>query len=242
MKICAAQLKPEIGARAENHKAHIAFIKQAAKRETDIIVFPELSLTGYDSALAAKMVVDPLDSFFDEYHSLSTQYNITIALGAPTKNAGGVNISMLIFEPGKAVQVYSKQHLHADELPYFVAGQQAINLNIANLTIAPAICYESLLPEHVAQAVQRGANFYMTSVAKSERGVTKAFNHYPKIARQYGIPVLMVNNIGPAEDFISAGQSAVWNKAGELRGKLPADCEGLLVYNTETDTVYTEAF
>lgn len=242
MKICAAQLQPEIAAIVENHKKHIAFIKHAAKHKADIVVFPELSLTGYDSSIAAKVVVDLSDKLFDDYHALSSEYNMTIALGAPTKSQTGINISMLIFEPGKAVQLNSKLYLHDDELPYFTAGTQFTTLKINGHTIAPAICYESLLPEHAAQAVQRGADFYMTSVAKSEKGVAKAFNHYPQIAKQYAMPVLMVNNIGRAEDFISAGQSAAWNKTGELRGKLPADREGILMYDTETDTVVTQVF
>lgn len=242
MKICAAQLQPEIGAIAENHKKHLAFIKHATKHKADVVVFPELSLTGYDSSIAAKAAVDPSDQLFEDYQALSREHNITIALGTPTKSHAGIHISMLIFEPGEAVQLNSKQYLHDDELPYFTAGTQFTTLKIKGHTIAPAICYESLLPEHAAQAVQRGADFYMTSVAKSEKGVIKAFNHYPHIARQYNMPVLMVNNIGRAEDFISAGQSAAWNKTGKLRAKLPVDREGILVYDTETDTALTEVF
>lgn len=242
MKICAAQLKPKPGAISENHKRHLSFAEHAAARNADLVVFPELSLTGYDAALAGKFVVDPLDKMFDDYHHLSRDYNITVALGAPTKSAAGINISLLIFEPGKPVQVHSKQYLHDDELPYFAAGTQFVTLKIANHTIAPAVCYESLLPEHAAMAVQRGADFYMTSVAKSEKGIAKAFNHYPQVAKKYGMPVFMVNSVGPADTFISAGQSAVWNNTGELRGKLPADREGLLWYDTKTDTVTTQEF
>lgn len=240
MKICAVQLNPQIGEISENHNRHIFFIKQATAHEADIVVFPELSLTGYDAAQAKNFILDPFDPLFEEYHKLSNKHNLTVALGAPTKSTTGINITLLIFEPGKTVQLNSKQYLHEDELPYFAAGTEFTTLKIGNHTISPAICYESLLPEHAAQAMKRGADFYMASVAKSERGVAKAFNHYPQIARQYSMPVLMVNNIGPADTFISAGQSAVWNAKGELRGKLSADREGILVYNTLTDTVFTE--
>src|SRR5688572_10593190 len=99
----------------------------------------------------------------------------------------GIHISMIIFQPNQKTEIYSKQNLHEDELPFFVPGKNDLMLNIRDKKIAPAICYESLLPEHAATAAKNGANVYLASVAKSANGITKAYNHYPQVANTYSM-------------------------------------------------------
>jgi predicted amidohydrolase len=77
-----------------------------------------------------------------------------------------------------------------------------------------------------------GADVYLASVAKPQRGVAKAYEHYPKIARQHEMIVLMANNVGPSDNFIGAGASAIWDKNGERLGQLDASREGILVFDT----------
>ena len=61
------------------------------------------------------------------------------------------------------------------------------------------------------QVADLGANIYLASVAKSARGVDKAFSHYPAVAQRYAMTVLMANCVGPCGDFVAVGQSAMWN-------------------------------
>ena len=110
-------------------------------------------------------------------------------------------------------------------------------LTIEHKKIAPAICYESLLPEHSAKAAKNGANIYMASVAKSVNGINNGYIHYPQIAKQYSMIVLLSNCIGRCDDFESVGQSAIWNQQGDLVGKLNDKDQGILVINTETGEV-----
>jgi predicted amidohydrolase len=107
--------------------------------------------------------------------------------------------------------------------------------------VAPAICYESLLDEHCAEAAALGATIYVASVAKSAKGLAKADAHYPTIARRHSLPVLMANCVGTCADFEAAGGSAVWTANGELRTRLPATGEGALLFDSTTGTVSTIA-
>lgn len=100
--------------------------------------------------------------------------------------------------------------------------------------LAPAICYESLQPTHAAQAAAAGAQVYLASVAKSQKGVALAYDHYPAMARQHGMTVIMANCTGPADNFIGAGQSAVWNREGERVCGADAGQEAWVVYDTRT--------
>ena len=110
-------------------------------------------------------------------------------------------------------------------------------MKVGNKSIAPAICYESMLIEHAEDVNKLGAEIYLTSVAKSQEGINNAKSHYPLIAKKFTMPVLMSNCIGFCDNFESVGQSAVWTKEGNLAGQLDDKKEGILIFDTETEEV-----
>jgi len=242
MRIAVVQTKPVSCAVDVNIKAHETWIKKAATHRADMVFFPELSLLGYEPQHAARLVLRADDARLDVFAMLSQALQLTIGVGAPTWGLDGVRISMIVFRPDAARIVYSKQHLHADELPYFVAGNGQVTLASGADVVAPAICYESLLPEHCAQAAALGATIYIASVAKSANGLAKAEAHYPSIARRHSLPVLMANCVGACADFEAVGGSAVWNAEGERLARLPATGEGALLFDSTTSTASTLLF
>ncbi|NBG67063.1 GNAT family N-acetyltransferase [Acidiluteibacter ferrifornacis] len=240
MKICLAQLKSTKGNVQKNIKNHIRLIKKAIKLNADLIVFPELSITGYEPELAKELTASIDDELFDPFQKLSDQNKITIGVGMPTPYKDGVRISLLLFQPNKNRLVYSKQILHDDELPYFVAGKNQEYIVIDQTKIAFGICYELLQREHFINAHNNGADIYIASVAKPNHGIEKANSYFPSIAKEFNTPVLMVNSIGFCDNFMSTGQSAVWNKNGQLLEQLDETNEGLIVYETNTETTIVE--
>ena len=237
MKICLAQIKPVKGDVEQNILRHIYFIERAARLHAAAIFFPELSLTGYEPGLAKELATTANDKRLTILQQTSDELHITIAAGIPLLTTKGIQISMLIFQPTQPVKTYAKQILHRDEAAYFVSGDKQILIQVEGLKIAPAICYESLQPGHAERASLLGADLYVTTVAKSKAGVTKAYRHYTQIAATYGMPVLMANSVGPSDNFISAGQSGVWLKNGALTGHLNHTEEGLLLFDTSTEEV-----
>src|SRR5690606_32546814 len=201
MKIAVAKIRPIRGNMAKNILVHKKAIDLAVAHQVDGLFFPELSLTGYEPALARELAKDPNDRLFDEFQEISNAHGLTLGIGAPTKADAGIRISMLVFQPNLPKQVYSKQQLHADELPYFVSGNGQVILTINNEKVAPGICYESLQTSHADAAARLGAEVYIASVAKSQNGMDKAIKHYPAIAKQYAMPVLMSNCIGFCDNF-----------------------------------------
>jgi predicted amidohydrolase len=237
MKIAVAQTKSVKGAITENIEIHKKLIDLAIDANVDAIFFPELSITGYEPELANRLATKPNDKRFGVFQEISDKNKITIGIGVPIKSERGVLISMLVFQPQATLQVYSKQQLHSDELPYFVKGDVQLLLNIANVKVAPAICYESLQPNHSYEASLLGTQVYVASVAKSQNGVNKAVVHFPDVARQYSMPVLMTNSVGFCDNFESFGMSSVWTSSGDLAGQLDTHRLGLLAYNIDTEVV-----
>ncbi|KAI2671508.1 carbon-nitrogen hydrolase family protein [Pseudomonas sp. TNT3] len=234
MKLIAAQIRSTPGDIEKNIARHLDVIHLAARQGANLLLFPELSVTGYEPRLAEALAVHPSDGRFDEFQVLSDRYGMLIAVGAPTKGLQGTEISMIAFQPGLERTAYSKQQLHADELPFFTPGTKGCVFEHANTVLAPAICYESLQLSHAEHAAGSGAQVYLASVAKSERGVKSAYSHYPIIAKKHSMTVLMANCIGAADDYIAAGQSAVWNSDGELVCRVDATQEALVAYDLQT--------
>lgn len=234
MRICAAQTRPVKGDLPKNIEHHKKLVTLAAANGADVIIFPELSVTGYEPELAKDLAISPDDKRLDSFQEISDAKQIVIGVGVPLKACTGVTINTLFFQPHQTRKSYSKQHLHPDEYPYFVSGQYQLYLTVKNNKIAPAICYESLVPEHSERAFRRGAEIYFASVAKSSSGVEKAFKHFSDIAGKYSMTVLMANCVGYCDNFISAGKTAVWNNKGLLAGQLNDTNEGILIFDTHT--------
>lgn len=234
MKLCAIQLASRKGDLAGNLKRHLQALEQAAARGAQLVVFPELSLSGYEPALARQLAT-PVDApLLQPLQAQCDRLGLLAAVGLPLPAPGGVHIGMLVLRPGLPALSYAKQRLHDDELGYFVAGAQPLVFNAGDLQLAPAICYESMFIEHARQARDAGAQLYLVSVAKTAKGIDEGFAHYPQVARQLRMPLLMANCVGPADNFIGAGQSAAWDDQGRLLASLSERNEGLLLFDSAT--------
>jgi predicted amidohydrolase len=236
MKLCVVQTRPIRGNIAKNIAQHKKMIEHAVFNRANIIIFPELSITGYEPTLAKDLATDLGDPRLDGFQGISDSKNIIIGVGLPLKNKGCISISMILFQPFQTRQVYSKKYLHVDEEPFFVSGESTIGLLPGNISLA--ICYEISVAAHSEHAYSSGAELYMASVAKTASGVEKANNELSAIAIRYSMPVLMSNCVGHCDDFDCGGKTSAWNKKGVLAGQLNDKDEGLLIFDTDTeDTV-----
>jgi predicted amidohydrolase len=242
MKIGVAQTKPVKGDIQHNLADHKKWIYQAASHGAHLIIFPELSLTGYEPTLAKELATYVDDSRLDELQQISDTKHITIGAGMPIRQQAdaGITISMLIFQPFQPREVYSKQYLHADEIPFFVQAEPTSISMLKRDRIAMAICYEISVPEHAQHAFDSGAQTYIASVAKTVSGMEKAVKDLPEMARKYAMSVLLANCVGHCDDFDCGGRSSVWNNKGELLAQLNATEEGLLIFDSEAQEIIVQ--
>ncbi|WP_409313740.1 carbon-nitrogen hydrolase family protein [Pseudomonas putida] len=239
MKLCAVQLASLKGDLPGNLQRHLVCIEQAAALGAELVVFPELSLTGYEPSVARQAALPVTSARLDPLQAACDRLGITVAVGLPLPTPDGIRIGMPIFCPEAPRQAYAKQRLHDDEQPYFTPGDQALLLEVGEHRVAPAICYESMFLAHAAVARERGADLYLVSVAKTAKGIREGYAHYPEVARELGMPVLMANCVGPADTFIGAGGSAAWDSQGHLLASLDDHSEGLIVLDTRSASAIT---
>lgn len=121
MKICVAQTKPIKGDIQSNIDNHKKLIDLATFNKADTVIFPELSITGYEPELSKELATNQDDSRFDDFQMIADTKQITIGVGVTTKNNTGICISMILFQPYKARQTYLKKYLHSDEEVFLLA-------------------------------------------------------------------------------------------------------------------------
>lgn len=234
MKICAAQTKPIKGDVFGNIENHKKLIDLALSNEAEMIVFPELSITGYEPEMAKELAFDEMDARLDVLQTISDDRNAIICIGAPARNRTGVSISMFVFQPRRARQIYSKKYLHSSEEEFFVSRESSPAIIGDKTNIAFAICYELKIPEHAENAFRGGAKVYLASVVESCDAIDGAVQRLSAIAKKYSMTVLMANCVGRTGIYVCAGKSSVWNDTGALVGQLDETSEGVIIFDTET--------
>lgn len=239
MRVAIAQIEAIKGNVEKNIETHLKWIKQAIQNNVDIVIFPELSLTGYEPDLAEELATNQDDSRLDEIQNLSDQNKITIGVGLPTRIGRDIFVSMIIFQPQKERITYSKQYLYPTETPIFTAGKNPLVFNLDTEIIAPAICYELSNKEHYEYANLNNATIYIASVLNSVGGVDADLKKLSDIAMNYNMIAFMANYIGKSGGYECAGKSSVWNEKGELIGQLGDKEEGLIIYDTKSKEIVT---
>ncbi len=236
MKISIAQFKSRIGDINHNISQHCKFIDSAVNNNSDLIIFPELSLMGYEPALANELAMYPTDPSLTIFQEISNEGNIIIGIGMAVRVNHSVFISMLLFHPGAPLQIYSKQFLHPDEETYFSRGQNDTIL-INNTNIALAICYELSVKDHAKIAFENDASIYVTSVAKTQDGVDSAIKRLNEITNNYSMITMMSNCVGICDGVDCVGNSFIMNKNLQIIDQFDNTSEGILSYDTNSQAL-----
>jgi len=235
MKIAIAQYPCVQGDIRKNINRHCSWIEKASEHKAEIILFPELSLSGYEPKLADQLSMPIYHPDLDVFQELSEELGIVIALGIPGKTDAGVHISQALFHPYAERMLYSKRILHDDEKPYFNAGKSRAELRVANLDIALGICYESMQEQHWTSIDSTRSHLYLASVSKTREGMDLAHRFFSLKSHEKNMPVFLSNAIGPNDDFEACGRSAAWNAHGELAHTLENEPAILLINEDATD-------
>lgn len=238
MRIGVAQIKAEKGDIEKNILNHERFIKWAIAMDINMIIFPELSLTGYEPNLAKELAIQPNDKRLKVFQRLSDYSNIIIGLGVPTFAKEKSHISMFIFQPKSQCLTYSKQYLHPSETDYFTPAKKELTINYQGHRISFAICCELSKSEHSFAAAKNGSDIYIASVFNPVNGVDNDIQRLSKIAEQYKMTVLMSNYIGISGGYDCGGKSAIWNNKGEMVGQLGSFSQGFIAIDTISGNVF----
>jgi predicted amidohydrolase len=219
----------------ENVSRHVRFASAAADHGVRMIVFPELSLTGYDLHLTTSDALAPEDPRLQPLRDVSRAHEIVVVAGAPLACPGGLCIGAIAFAPGGGVDTYTKQYLHGGEDVAFRPGRGGDPLSIDDHLVGLAICADATHPEHAREAVRRGATVYAAGCLITEDGYTADTALLQRYATDHGMLVLMANYGAPVGGWSPAGKSAIWSDDGTLLACAPAAGEALVIAERVSD-------
>ena len=218
LTLAAAQYSCVAGDLPANIARHLAFMDQAAAHGVDLLVFPELSLTGYEPRLAPSLALVPDDSVLQPLRERARQLGMDTVVGAPMRlpDSPNVLIAALTLHGDGRQSLYFKQHLHPGEEQVFSPGHGGAALGYAGRQVALAVCADFAQPDHVAAAAAAGAQVYAASVLISEGGYAHDSQLLQGYAREHPIGILLANHGGPSGGWACAGRSALWTPGGAL--------------------------
>jgi predicted amidohydrolase len=156
--IAAAQSRSVSGDIARNVLRHLQFGRGAAECGAQLLVFPELSLTGYEPALAGANTVHPDSPCLYSLRRLAEETQMTVVAGAPLRNdRDELHLAAFVMRPDGSVSVYTRKHLHSGEEAVFTPGTGGALLRVGDSNVGLAICADTTHPEHAADSAARGA-------------------------------------------------------------------------------------
>jgi predicted amidohydrolase len=236
MILAAAQTKPKRGDIDVNLLDHYRLVKLAAANGAQLIVFPELSITGYEREDADQLAFNENDTRLDHLKKLANENNITIIAGAPIHIQSNLFLGEFCIAPNNSVSIYTKQFLHAGEEVYY---QPSFDYNpileIENERISCAICADIDHPKHAENASKNNSSTYIASIFFSPNGIPQAHQSLQSYATQYQMNVLMANFGGDSYGSPSGGRSAFWNNKGELITQMKDSGSGLLLVEQQNN-------
>ncbi|HSY75615.1 MAG TPA: carbon-nitrogen hydrolase family protein [Bacteroidia bacterium] len=230
MILASAQTKPIKGDINANLADHYRLIQAAADKGADLIIFPEMSISGYERENARELSFSKDDSRLHGLQGLSDKYNIIIVAGAPLLINAGLYIGAFIVRPHKAVSVYTKQFLHEGEDKFFEPSfEHNPQIHLNDESISVAICADIDHPLHAENARKANSTIYAAGIFFSPNGIQQAHQLLGAYAKEHGMCVLMSNYGGDSWGMASGGRSAFWNERGEHIAEMDSSGSGLLL-------------
>lgn len=188
---------------AANARAHADLVRAARAR---VVVFPELSLTGYELDAA---VVDPADTRLAPLAEACGETGSVALAGAPI---AGDHIAFLAVGGEGASIAYRKMFVGGDEGRRFIPGSLPSVVVVDRWRLGLAICKDTGVEEHAVLTADAGMDVYVAGVCETVEDAAVPGRRAKRIAAAHGVPVAIASFAGPAGSGFErgAGGSGVW--------------------------------
>ncbi|MEM6470945.1 MAG: carbon-nitrogen hydrolase family protein [Planctomycetota bacterium] len=238
MRLSVAQPKLISADIPSNLDRHIALIELAVSHGIGSLLFPELSLTGYEPSSAMDLAAKCERAELHKFQSLSDRHDLSIGVGLPLATETLPQIAIRQFRPNLSTRDFSKCYLHEDELPYFSCSNGSCPVIHDQPNISLAICYEISIAEHARRAFDRGSSAYVACTAKTEINIDEAHQRMSAIAKSFGMITMLSNSLGVQDNAMCVGRTAAWSRAGKKIAELDGSQEGLIIADLETEDAW----
>ena len=248
MKIALCQINPTVGAFKDNKKLILSNYREAVKHGAELVVFPEMVITGYP---IADLLYE--DGFVRENMAIlaeiTSQATIPLVVGHVHGENGHLYNSAALCVDGQQLFRYDKILLPTydvfDEDRYFNAGSELglckVDIGGQEINLGLQIC-EDLWDEDydrkVTEELQQAGAAFVVNISASpyhELRLKERLGLVQNKVQATGIPFFYCNLVGAQDELIFDGQSLAVNGTGELIGLGAIFSEEIVYVDTDTD-------
>ncbi len=234
MRIALAQFNPVVGDITGNTQKILALAQQAMAQGADILVTPELALTGYspEDLLLRDHFYRAIAAGLDELEQLD---GITLVIGHPAKLGNERFNAATVLRDGHRLGQYHKMLLPNnevfDECRYFTPGAAPLVFEQNGVQVGVLICEDVWSIEPASEAADAGANVIVSLNAspfhRNKIGTRHEMLRYR--VQETGLPIAYVNLTGGQDELVFDGGSFALNTQGELVAQAAAYDDELLL-------------
>lgn len=243
IRIALAQINPTVGDFEGNYQKIVSFINQAKEKEVDIVVFPELALTGYppEDLMLKPSFIKKNQEYIDRLKTVCK--DIICIIGSIQLKTDLYNSAYIIYNE-HIIGIYRKWHLPNygvfDENRYFQKGDSITILQIDGYKFGISICEDIWYPDNPINfyAIEGCQLVFNLNASPYSIYKHKKREELVKIrARDNLICIAYVNLVGGQDELVFDGGSFVVNPEGNLLAKSKFFEEDLIIVDMDLDQI-----
>src|SRR5882724_2979246 len=234
MKIAVAQISCSLGDPEANLSKVRDFSRRAKDVNAELIVFPEMTDTGYSMSVIQKHADEWNSGFVPGLREIASQVSIAIVSGVSERDGSSIyNSQILVDAKGDVLAKYRKTHLYAvapvEEQACFAPGDEFVSFALGDVHFGFSICYDLRFPEmYRKMATEQKVGAFIVSSAWPFPRV----EHWCVLAQARAIEnqsyVIASNRVGKDDDLWFCGSSAIIDPRGVAVASASADREELI--------------
>ena len=240
VRVAAATMHCPLWQTARNLEAVEEFAREAASQGAEVLVFPEMNLTGYSASQPLPHALERDGQEYQVLSNLARRRRLTILAGLVEAAGGGKRYAtQLACLPDGRIFFHQKTHLSTVEESWLTPGSQISVFKDQFFTFGIQLCYEAHFPDLATNMALAGAHVLFVPHA-SPRGTPQEkedswLRHLAARAYDNGLFVVAVNQSGENQAGLSfPGIALVIDPLGRVEARFQGD-EGLLVANLRAD-------
>lgn len=228
IELALAQINPVVGDLVGNADVIIGQIAEAEASGAQIVVFPELALSGYppeDLVLREDFLV-AARAQLERVASHATK--IVALVGYPMAHPDGVANALAVLSDGEVVASYRKQLLPNygvfDERRYFIPGDQPLVINAGGIPIGLSICEDVWFDDPVYSGLSKLGARLILNASASPFHIGKARERESMLserANRFDLPIAYCNLVGGQDELVYDGASVVIDSNGKVVARAP---------------------